>query len=134
MNRNPELLDLLEISTTAAQKSIFITAFLKFLPTAFDWLDKKPDDPFSLFTIWFEGYADSKSLYSCIYAALQHRQRYLLETRFQKRQFITHISLDWTADDKSTFFSKVISACGYVCCFLEESSFLSRLPLYMCQS
>ena len=35
---------------------------------------------------------------------------------------------------KSTFFSKVISACGYVCCFLEESSFLSRLPLYMCQS
>ena len=130
MNGNPELLDFLEISTTAAQKSIFIAAFLKFLPTAFDQLDKKPDDPFSLFTTWFGGYADSKSLYSCIYAALQRRQRYLLETQFQKQQFITHIGLDWTADDKSTFFSKVISACG----FLEESSFLSRLPLYMCQS
>ena len=74
VNGNPELLDLLEISTTAARKSIFIAAFLKFLPTAFDRLDKKPDDPFSLFTTWFGGYANSKSLYSCIYAALQHRQ------------------------------------------------------------
>lgn len=120
---NSLLLDLLEIATSAARKTAFIYALLQILPSAFDRLvsDKKPDDLFLVFTAWFGSYDQSNTIYSGIYAALQHRQRYIFESRFKKREFISNIGLDWTADVKSTFFSKVNFPCGVV----RESSFLS---------
>ena len=120
---NPKLLDLLEIATSAARKTIFIDALLEIQPTAFDrsGSEKNSDKLFHIFTAWFGSYAHSKTLFSGIYAALQHRQKYFLETRFMKRQFISDIGLDWTAYAKSSFFSKVNSAYGVV----GEFSFLS---------
>ena len=119
---NPELLDLLETATSTARKTIFIDALLKILPTAFDRSDKEnPDELFAVFTTWFGSFDDANSLFSGIHAAIEHRGKYFLETRFKKRQFISSIGLDWTADAKSLFFSKVNSAYGVV----GESSFLS---------
>jgi hypothetical protein len=108
------LLDLLEIAHSTAHKTTFIDALFKILPTAFDRFDKKLDEQFSLFTAWFGSYANSKTIFPGISAALQHRQHYFLETRFKKRMFISDIGLDWTAKDKSSFFSKVNSASGFV--------------------
>ena len=118
---NPKLLDLLEIATSSARKTIFINALIDILPTAFARFDKNPEQRFDIFTAWFGNYDQTNTFYSGIKAALHHRQQYFLETRFKKRQFISDIGLDWTADAKSSFFSKVNSACGVV----GESSFLS---------
>jgi hypothetical protein len=101
------LLDLLETSISSARKTIFIQALIRSLPTAFDRFDKEPHLYFDIFTTWFGNYQQSTIHFSRINAALQHRQQYFLETRFKKRQFISDIGLDWTPDDKVTFFSKV---------------------------
>ena len=118
---NPKLLDLLEIATSSARKTIFINALIDIFPTAFACFDKTPEQRFDIFTAWFGNYNQINTFYSGIKAALYHRQQYFLETCFMKRQFISDIGLDWTADAKSPFFSKVNSACGVV----GESSFLS---------
>ena len=109
---NPKLLDLLEVATSTAQKADFVKTLLEILPTAFDRFNnlKTPDELFTLFTGWFGNYEDSEGLFSGIQAAIQHRQKYFLETRFKKRQFISAIGLDWTPDTRSLFFSKVNSA------------------------
>ena len=111
---NSKLLDLLEIATSTARKTIFINALLEILPTAFGRFDKKPDELFSVFTSWFGDYDQSNPLFTGIYAALQHRQHYIWDNRFLKRKFITDIGLDWTANVKSEFFSKVNSLCNVV--------------------
>jgi len=74
-----------------------------------------------VFTAWFGNYGDSNTLFTGISAALQHRQHYFIKIRFEKRQFIGDIGLDWTADAKNLSFSKVISTCDIV----GKSSFLS---------
>lgn len=114
VEHNPKLLDLLEIASSTARKSIFIDALLKILPTAFAHFDKKPEELFSVFTSWFGNYDHYNTLFPAIYAALQHRQHFLWDNRFKKRQFITDIGLDWTADIKSKFFSEVNSLCDVV--------------------
>jgi hypothetical protein len=105
---NPKLLDLLEIATTSARKTIFINALISILPTAFASFDKTPEQLFDIFTTWLGNYNQT---FSGINAALHCRQRYILETRFNKRKFISDIGLDWTPDLMSSFFSKVNSAC-----------------------
>ena len=116
----PKLLDLLTITTSTTQKAIFIKSLLETLPTAFKTYDKQTDDLFSLFTTWFGCYPDSDATFAGTSAALQHRQWFILENRFKKPEFISEIGLDWTAEKKSQFFSKVDSAC-YV---IKKSSFL----------
>lgn len=112
---NRELLDLLEIATSTSRKVIFINALLEILPTAFDRSDKtNPEELFNVFTAWFGIYGHSNTLFTGISAALQHRQLYFSEMRFKKRQFISDIGLDWTADAKNSSFSKVISVCDIV--------------------
>jgi hypothetical protein len=118
---NPKLLDLLEIATSTARKTIFIDALLEILPTAFIHFDKNPDELFTVFTAWFGNYNHSNTLFNRIHVALQHRQQYFLEMRIKKRQFISDIGLDWTVDVKSSFFDKVNSVCNVV----EKASFLS---------
>jgi hypothetical protein len=104
---NHKLLDLLEIASSSARQSIFITALLEILPTAFAHFDKKPEELFLVFTSWFGGYNHSNTLFPGIYAALQHRKQSIWDNRFKKRQLIKDIGLDWTADMKSDFISKV---------------------------
>ena len=113
---NPGLLDLLEVATSTGRMTAFMVALLDFLPgpTVFDRYDKKPEDLCNLLTAWFRDYSDFTTHFSGINAALQDRQRYVLETRFKKRHFITAIGLDWTADAKSTFFSQVNPICDVV--------------------
>ena len=112
---NPQLLDLLEIATSTSRKVIFIKALLEILPTAFDHSDKKNNEElFNVFTAWCGIHSHSNTHFTGISAALQNRKQYFLEMRFKKRQFISDIGLDWTADDKSSSFSKVISACDIV--------------------
>jgi hypothetical protein len=118
---NSGLLDLLEIAISTGRKTAFIEALLQTLPTAFDPYNKQPEELFNLFTTWFGINSDFTTDYSQIYAALQHRQRYLLDNRFQKRHFISAIGLDWTADAKSSFLSKVNPLCDVV----RKFSFLS---------
>jgi hypothetical protein len=118
---NQKLLDLLKIATSPAGKTLFIDSLLEILPTTFDQTDKQPDDLFALFPTWFGNYANSNVLFTGISASLRHRQHYFLENRFKKRQFISDIGLDWTADAKSLFYSKVYSACDIIW----KSSFLS---------
>jgi hypothetical protein len=122
VENNDKLLDLLEISTSTPRKVIFIKALLEILPTAFDRSDKTdPEELFNVFTSWFGNYVQSNTLFTGISASLRYRQRHFLETRFKKRQFISRIGLDWTADTKSSSFSKVNSACDII----GEASFLS---------
>jgi hypothetical protein len=106
---NPSLLDLLEITTSSARKEIFNNALADVLPptSAFHRFEKDPDELFQLFTTWFAGYPDSETCFSQVHAALDHRQKFFLDNRFMKRQFIRDIHLDWTPDDKSIFFKKV---------------------------
>ena len=112
---NPQLLDLLEIATSTSLKVIFIKALLEILPTSFDHSDKKnPEELFNVFTTWFGIYSHSNTCFTGISAALQNRKQYILEMQFKKWQFISDIGLDWTTDDKSSSFSKVISACDIV--------------------
>ena len=106
---NPKLLDLLEIARSTAQQSIFIDALLEILPTAFAHFDKNSQELFTVFTSWFSNYNHSNTSFPGIYAALQHRQQYIWDNRFKKRQFIKDIGLDWTADIKFDFISKVSS-------------------------
>ena len=123
VENHPNLLDMLEIATSPARKVIFIDSLLKVLPTAFHHLgNKSSEDLFSLFTAWFGEYPDSKTNFSRINAAIQHRQKNFLENRYKKRRFLTELGLDWTEEDKSVFFStEVISAYD----FIVISSFLS---------
>jgi hypothetical protein len=118
---NSGLLDLLEIAISTGRKTAFIEALVQILPTAFARYNKQPEELFNLFTSWFGDNSNFSTDFSRIYAALQHRQRYLLDNRFQKRQFISSIGLDWTADAKSSFFSKVNPLCDVV----KNFSFLS---------
>jgi len=128
---DPKLLDLLEIATSTGRKTIFIQTLLETMPTAFaQFINKKPEELFTIFTAWFGSYADSDTIYRGIHAAVQHRQKYFLELRFNKRQFIHDIGLDWTADVRSLFISQVNSVCDLV----EKSSFFPRLRLSMFQS
>jgi hypothetical protein len=128
---NHKLLDLLVTTTSTSQKVIFINALLEILPTAFDRSDKTtPEELFNIFTTWFGNYVESNTNFSGIHTALHHRHRDILERRFKKRQFISEIGLDWTADAKALFYSKV----NYVCGDVEEFSFLPRLKLSMFQS
>jgi hypothetical protein len=122
VENNPNLLDMLEIATSPARKIIFIDTLVKGLPTAFHHFgNKSSDDLFKLFTTWFGEYPDSKTIFCGINAAIQHRQQYFLEKRYQKRLFLTELGLDWTKEDKSIFFStEVISVYG----FIGKSSFL----------
>jgi hypothetical protein len=127
---NHELLDLLEIATTTARKNIFIESLLKINPTAFDLHDtgKTSEDLFILFTTWFGSFDQSKTTkFPGITAAVRYKERFFLELRYQKRQFIRDIGLNWTAVDKSSYFSKVNSLSALV----EKSSFLPRLRLSM---
>lgn len=109
-----KLLDLLEIATSTARKSIFFDALFEILPTAFAHFDKNSEGLFTVFTSWFGGYNQSKTLFPGINEALKHRQKYIWDSRFKKRGFIKDIGLDWTANDKSDFFSKVSPLCNDV--------------------
>jgi hypothetical protein len=124
---NPRLLDLLEIATSPARKAIFINSLIAFLPTAFATFDKTPEQLFNIFTAWY-GYYDQ--ICPGIDAALNRKQEYILETRFNKRIFFVDIGLDWTPDLKSAFFSKVSSACSTASVhFLRSFSRLHR-PMF----
>jgi hypothetical protein len=124
---SPILLDMLEIATSPARKVIFFDTLVKLehLPTAFLHLcNKSPasDDLFNLFTAGFGDFPNSKTIFSRIDAALQHRQQFILETRFNKRLFVIEVGLDWTEEVKTIFFStEVISAYDFILKF----SFLS---------
>jgi glutathionylspermidine synthase len=109
VEENPNLLDLLEIATSPARQSIFIVALLEILPTAFAQFNQNPEGLFTLFTSWFSSYHQSITHFPCIHAALKHREHYIWDNRFKKRQFIKDIGLDWTADIKSDFIAKVNS-------------------------
>lgn len=108
---NPKLLDLLEIATSTAQKAHFIDLLLEILPTAFARFksEKTSDQLFDVFTSWFGEYPNSDNLFSGISAAIEIRRRFFSDVRIKKRHFIGDIGLDWTADDKSSYFSKVNS-------------------------
>lgn len=116
VENNSQLLVLLESATSTTQKTVFIKALLTIYPTAFLGFSKmdNPDELFTVFTAWFGSYADSTTLFSGINAALKRRHQYIFENRYKKRQFIHDIGLDWTADAKALFFSKVNSLCGVV--------------------
>ena len=110
VENNPDLLNLLEITTSTGEKSNFIKALLKTLPTAFSALDRSSKNferLFNLFVSWFGDYPDFTTNFSRVNAALNHRLRYKMENRSQKQSFIRAIGLDWTAGDKSSFFSQV---------------------------
>jgi hypothetical protein len=110
VENDPNLLNLLEITTSTGEKSNFIKALLKTLPTAFSASDRSSKDfegLFKLFVAWFGDYPEFTTDFSRVNAALNHRLRYKMDNRTQKRSFIRAIGLDWTADDKSSFFSQV---------------------------
>jgi hypothetical protein len=104
---NSKLLDLLEIAITRDRKAIFIQSLLQELPTAFGRFDKPLADLFVIFTGWFGKQGQSAILYPRISAALHHRRSFYLDNRKVKRNFITNIGLDWTAEVKNSSFSKV---------------------------
>jgi hypothetical protein len=104
---NSQLLDLLEIAITHDRKAIFIRSLIKVLPGAFARFDKPPVDLFNIFTGWFGKHDQSETLYPGISAALYHRQTFYLDHRKVKRDFISNIGLDWTAEVKNSSFSKV---------------------------
>ena len=104
---NSKLLDLLEITITHDRKAIFIQSLLKVLPTAFSRFDKPPVDLFNIFTGWFGKHDQSETLYPGISAALHHRKTFYLDRRKVKRDFISNICFDWTAEVKNSSFSKV---------------------------
>lgn len=108
---NPTLLDLLEITTSDAQKTKFIKALLEILPTAF--LDKFSGDNyievFNIFMAWF-GHPGNSKTFSRISSSIQLRKQYIFDGRFKKRTFLTEIGLDWSEGYKSYFISKVNSA------------------------
>jgi hypothetical protein len=111
---NSKLLDLLEIAITPDRKAIFIRSLLQDLPTAFGRFDKPLVDLFIIFTAWFGKHGQSETLYPKITAALHHRQKFYLDHRKVKRDFISNIGLDWTAEVKNSSFSKVNSLYGNV--------------------
>jgi hypothetical protein len=129
VENNPKLLDLLEIATSTAQKAAFIECLLDDLSitTPFSRFDKTPNELFDIFTAWFGHYAKSEELFYGIYSALQYRQRFFLDMRAQKRQFIREIGLNWTSDVKSSYFSKV----SFVCVLLGSPHIFPRLRLSM---
>jgi hypothetical protein len=129
---NPKLLDLLEIATSTARKTVFIESLLDDLSitTPFARFDKTPDELFDVFTTWFGDYDQSNTLFSGIYSALQYRQQFFLDMRAQKRQIIWEIGLSWTADVKSSNLSKV----SFVCVLLGSPHISPRLRLSMYQS
>jgi hypothetical protein len=108
---NPTLLDLLEITTSDAQKTKFIKALLEILPTAF--LDKLSGDNyievFNIFMAWFVHPGNSKT-FSRIDSSIQLRKQYKFDERFKKQSFLTEIRLDWSEGYKAYFISKVNSA------------------------
>lgn len=108
---NPKLLDLLEIATSQARQTIFIQSLLETLPDAFAQFDKKPEELFTIFTAWFGTYADSHTIFRRIHAAVKYRQNFFMELRFNKRQFIRDIGLDWSTVTRAKFISKVNSFC-----------------------
>lgn len=112
VENDSDLLNLLKITTSTGEKSNFIKALLKTLPTAFSPSDRSTKDfegLFKLFVSWFGDYPDFTTDFSRVNAALKHRLRDKMDNRSQKRSFIRAIGLDWTADDKSLFFSQVDS-------------------------
>ena len=108
---SPVLLDMLEIATSPELKVIFIETLVKALPSAFHRTgNKSSEDLFRLFTTWFGQYADSKTIFSKIDAAIRHRQQFFMENRFNKRVFVKEIGLDWTEEKKSDFFSTKVTS------------------------
>jgi hypothetical protein len=111
VENSPVLLDMLEIATSPERKIIFIDTLVKALPSAFHRTgNKSSEDLFMLFTAWFGQYADSKTIFSKIYAATRHRQQFFMENRYNKRLFVKEIGLEWTEDNKSDFFSTKVTS------------------------
>jgi hypothetical protein len=111
VENSPVLLDLLEIATSPERKIIFIDTLVEALPSAFYRTGNRSyEDLFLLFTAWFGRYADSKTIFSNIYAAIRHRQQFFMENRYNKRIFVKEIGLDWTEDIKSDFFSTKVTS------------------------
>lgn len=108
---NPTLLDLLETATSPARQTIFIETLLETGPTALT--DLKPTkssvDLFLLFTTWFGCYSGSNTQFQGIQAAVQHRKKYFMEKRYHKKEFMFDIGLDWSADIRDDFISRVKS-------------------------
>jgi hypothetical protein len=109
------LVDLLEISTSSARKAIFIDSVIEVLPNAFARFDKSQPHwqaaLFDIFTAWF-GKLDHSNNFWGIRAALISRHQYFISNRFHKKEFIRDIGLNWTPDEKTSFFEKVNSACS----------------------
>ena len=113
VEESPDLLDLLANATSPAIKKIFIESLLEIFPTAFAPHNnlKAPDDLFLIFTTRFGREAQSMAIYPRVYAALKLRHMFVFQLREEKRDFIRDLGLDWTAAQRSSYFSKVNSAC-----------------------
>ena len=108
------LLDLLVIAFSPDQKAFFINGLISSLPDAFSG---HSGNLFQLFTIWFGQYGpESHSSFTGISMALRLRQKHFTENRYQKRQLIHAIGLDWTPAINESFYSTV------------ETIYLSKLP------
>jgi hypothetical protein len=107
VENDPYLLDLLAVATSSSRRTIFIEALIKELPEAFSQFSKEPVQLFAIFTSWFGKFNNAHTLFSGTSAALKARQQYFMENRFNKRQFISAIGLDWTSVQKATFLSTV---------------------------
>ena len=129
VEENPLLLDLLETATSPARQAIFIDKLLKTCSTALNGIDQSPADLFHLFTTWFGSYSGSETSFPNIHAAIHYRQTYFLELRFNKRNFIKDIGLDWTPEVKAVFISKVTSISGdwRKASFLPYTIYVSKL-------
>ena len=118
---SPELLKLLENAISTPQKATFIRSLLDILPSASETSGDQSGERsdlklFENFTLTFGTFPSSKTCFPATAAAIQLRKEKIVDTRFKKRRFITEIGLDWTAEFKTEFISKVNSPCQ---CYLE---------------
>lgn len=113
---SPTLLDLLETATSPARQTIFINTLLETGPTVLTDLktEKSSADLFQLFTTWFGTYSGSDTRFQRIQAAVQHRKKFFMEKRHHKKEFMFDIGLDWSADIRDDFISRVNSICDLV--------------------
>ena len=113
VENNPILLDLLEIATSSAQKTVFIESLLDDLSISshFSQLDKTPFELFDVFTAWAGTHSNTR--FSGVDSALQYRKIFFLDERAQKRQFISEIGLGGLQMLSHHIFPRLVLS---VCC------------------
>ena len=101
VENNSHLIDLLVRVTNSNQKAFFIKTLLDLAPNAFS------DHSGPLFIAFTSSFGNYTSQFPHITAALKERQEYFIHNRSEKRRFIAHIGLDWTAAMLQSFLSQV---------------------------